>query len=555
MTDSGNEPSLTATVHGDDDIITNNNNNFQQLPLWLKNFPYEACVASDEPTPLELVKERLPLALMATATQMSTNQLAPSCLHENHNIKLLINYIFLSTTKVQNKDSPLSLREIQAQIMLRLELYSLAGDTFLHHYTQFVTRHMKKQLSSLHDNQRERRRYRQILKQHTTFEISRLQILINDVIELLSLAIFRLKANTLFATFCRDCLAQHWFISIPKVMNDILDWFEIRNPWEELEKTHDQAINDLYLSPVKQPSNKKKNKQPLSSSFVSSMQQEEVDDTLSVAGTDDMSCLDQPLLTFSNTMATTNTALPNHGSSSSCDTIQALVQHPLATNLTTTATRRRNSLLKDGGKPRLLASHFNTKLSNVSTLFRQVQMTTTAPKQPPFKHQPQQQPSRQARAWRPSNTNTNKSCASTTKRKLLATRHDHDDDVSKQVMTDLKRSKKEQLVSNTHDGGVPFACSTNSPTVKTRVRRREGGESPRVVFETPLKSTKHRSHHPRTPLGVSNNCIVQETPTKDVAVAVTKATTSSPFWDRAKLLAEASQVLRRNQRKQEDTSW
>jgi len=137
-----------------------------------------------------------------------------------------------------NKDETTSskgtlLRTIQLQVMIRLQLYAMGGSIFLDHYNmeQFIDNDSKKAKKQSSKKKKKKR------KREETTSSSPLKKLIQDITDILSTATFLLGFDTSLSSFLEESsvLPKYLNHSIPTVLQEIYDFFEISNPYNQEE--------------------------------------------------------------------------------------------------------------------------------------------------------------------------------------------------------------------------------------------------------------------------------------------------------------------------------
>jgi hypothetical protein len=211
------------------------------------------------------------------------------------------------------------IRQVQLQVALRLALWVWGKQAFVTFYQSFYP-----------SNQRKRRGK---MKRQSTLEKG--GRLLQDIIGLLQLGALRLPPQRPFMEFVQQCVSKQHSESIVH-LDTVWETFEVDNPF--IPKDRDTALVLPIISP---PPTKK---------------------PVTTHRRGDSAPIEQP---------TTETT-----TQSKVDRIDCILKVP---NISLIATKRRgllptttkNSLLLDKGQ-RFVGSHFNTGLTNVQALFRQV---------------------------------------------------------------------------------------------------------------------------------------------------------------------------------------
>ena len=320
----------------------------------------QSCVEENEPTPVALVTHRLRTVI---------NLISRSSLGKRTSKTLQISLIkatldpYDQVMKSASNDNNMDafLRRIQMQVLFRFEFWASLGENFVRHYTKLKLVRKRKRAQRL--------------------DLNPEGGLIGDIIDLLSLAATKLPQSRPFHVFLYQCLDKSFYRTnaasqLPKeTFQKIFTFFEIAN--EEELASLDCVSFTLQPLPLRR---KKKN------AGVSSMPLN--GDNTSTESSDQAAMIEQ----FG---VQTKRIKPNTPKED-----DNLVPNSVA--LFAPASRKRNSLLANnsaqGHRARFVGSHFNTNLSNASSLFREVKTgkkSTTIPIKKPVSNS-QGQPARQS---------------------------------------------------------------------------------------------------------------------------------------------------------------
>lgn len=216
------------------------------------------------------------------------------------------------------------IRQVQLQVALRLALWTWAGEFFVQGYHLYSS--MGKVGSS--PKHRKKSRTKKKTKQQNASKQSSLDVLLQDIIGFLQVAALRLQPDTPFLNFVKECVTNEQSESLPQ-LQQIWESFEIASPFL-LNDSEDAATAILALSPPPKRKPKRKEVQM--------------------------------------------TKLPTRDEHQPTVPSKPKVGLLPVTNVSLTAPivqTKPNSLLL-GSNTRFVGSHFNTRLTNVGSLFRQV---------------------------------------------------------------------------------------------------------------------------------------------------------------------------------------
>ena len=299
------------------------------------------CVERNDPTPAKFVTERIRIMLQRIMESKSK--------HGPKEVKRmqvsLINATVQSYDRIANAkhaNDEEALRDIETQVMLRLQYWASLGITFARMYTKVNSTCNKKMKKS---NQNAKL----ISTKHPTkFEVAR--FLYNDIIDLLTMSAMKLPQTNPFPSFLRGCLDKSFLQRDPRsllpknIFQQIFVTFEVKDP-DKIPEEQVILFTQHFLPKRKRKRNPekgdaregKKGDEPINSPSVSSLNQAQTRDEKS-----------HDLLTS-----------------------QSL-------GILAPGTRKKNSLFAagdaSGHRSSYVGSHFNTKLVNTSSLFREVKM-------------------------------------------------------------------------------------------------------------------------------------------------------------------------------------
>lgn len=184
---------------------------------------YRACLELNDPTPDDLV-----VRSRSWLSSISEKEL-----------KCFIKTI-LKPPECKDEPNQVRLRHVQLQVLLRLQLLLLQEQVFLQRYIKISKVRRKSQTTT------------------TTPTNPPQNVLLDDMIRILSTAAFLLDQNRPFAQFLTTILTKHLYTGLPDVVSALLDAFEISNPYLPKPK------EDMELGPVL-PVKRKKRKLPAAS--------------------------------------------------------------------------------------------------------------------------------------------------------------------------------------------------------------------------------------------------------------------------------------------------
>lgn len=310
---------------------------------------YDTCIEKNEPTPFHLVTHRLRTML----------QLVHRSQHEpNEKKKMQISLIkatvqsYDKIAKANEATSEAAVRSIEVQVLLRLQYWASLGNTFAQMY---------KKLKMMRHKKKSRRADKQ--KGEKCDSIEAAQYLYNDIVDLLTMTAMKLPQDRPFPAFLRGCLDKSFNYGepgsqLPKtVFQQIFDNFEVMDP-DTME------IEEVVLFTSKVLPKRKKKRQP----------QLEAHPGLE-GDKQNQSSTSNPLTTSSKKQP------KNESSVGTGKSHNSLISQPL--KLLAPGTMKKNSLFASGDarghRSRFVGSHFNTNLTNTSSLFREVKAVMKKP--------------------------------------------------------------------------------------------------------------------------------------------------------------------------------
>jgi hypothetical protein len=241
------------------------------------------------------------------------------------------------------------LRMIQVQAMVRLQLWSTFGEDFVEQYSKEVA------VAGKGKGKGKGRRTKDKKNKKQTQKLQPADLLLQETIQILALTAFRLSPDRPFCVFLRECLPLY-LLNKSKLPRDtfqrIFDNFEVPNPYLAVKDNNDSnsTAADVSLSPQRRALIKKRKaaaKEAIKNELLAKQQKEAQ-------------------------------ALADSAAKALAKKPKSIIPgFPVSVSLTRTVARSKNSLLAGDGnmsRSRFVGSHFNTNLSNASTLFRQVKV-------------------------------------------------------------------------------------------------------------------------------------------------------------------------------------
>jgi hypothetical protein len=254
-------------------------------------------------------------------------------------------------TRRSDDDSAKTLRQIQLQVVFRLQLWRRYGDIFVDAFT-------KNELNTKRAGRTGQvKRKKKLSRLSAAVNETPLTIILKDVTTILSVAAFHLPPELCFSAFVHDCLTTAVSTGITRAaIQSIYDFFEIENPDSRIKLS-------MFLSP---PRKQKRKRSSVESSAV--LSQEDAPFTAIVEE-----------LHGSTNISVSAAATTSYFQPKNSQEVELLL--PKRVQLIAPTVNRTNSLLSSSARSRFVGSHFNTNLSNMGSLFRQVKSSasTTQP--------------------------------------------------------------------------------------------------------------------------------------------------------------------------------
>ena len=322
---------------------------------------YRQCLETNDPTPQDLVTHRLRAVLQVLSQQKHDNNDALMILLVKHTLqpfdqlmKELNNVSTASSAKAytesgsSNDPEDITIRTLECQVMMRLFFWANMGVDFLKLYKKCKLGKKQKKKTGAS-------------KEGKAKGTNVANLLFSDVLELLSKAAMRLPQSRPFQGFLTSCLDASFvdYTLLPeKVFPRIFGHFEIANPYlseKEASRVHFKPVGSknskpkvsAVIPPPKLPSPAKKEK--------------ENDPMQAKAHSKDVESMDS---------AKNGRPKKQANATTESDSFLKPVNLVLP-------TKKRNSLLAGstaGQRKRFVGSHFNSSLSNINSLFRQVKV-------------------------------------------------------------------------------------------------------------------------------------------------------------------------------------
>jgi hypothetical protein len=291
---------------------------------------YQSCVESRESTTLAFATENIKSLLK------KLSQLEPPCkkMMEVALMEALIqpcDKVLTSTTALDDNGES-SFLNTEAQLLLRLQFWASLGGAF-------VCRYKKAKLS-----RKKKRRHR------SQPGVAPSHLLFNDVCDLLSMLAMRLTQNKPFASFLQDCLHQSFCdrgSKLPKgLFGQIYRHFEIRDPQSDIA----EEFVDFASIKGALPQTRQKRR-------------------------DSMSTASSGTSSSGGKLSQKSSIGSEKGDAKLLQDNKGKKRRVTHAGISLVAPKqRRNSLLGDGPS-HFVGSHFNTSLTNVTSLFREVRPT------------------------------------------------------------------------------------------------------------------------------------------------------------------------------------
>ena len=221
--------------------VIRSDGNFRPLSLSELKVTFDETLRSGNPTPATFVTQILPMAILGDmlpkcAAEIQVSKRLVLELVSGPNALLLDDtsmYELVSTKTNANKES--LLRQVQLQALMRLQLYCMASDVWLE-----VSKVTKKASSKRVTKRREANV--SLLSKH---------VLVTQVTTVLSFSSFLLDSSQPFDAFLIATIPPSVYCSIPDVMIELFDFFEVTNPFLTMEQMDDKSIVAVVTTPAK----------------------------------------------------------------------------------------------------------------------------------------------------------------------------------------------------------------------------------------------------------------------------------------------------------------
>jgi hypothetical protein len=482
----------------------------------------QACIDENNPSPSKLIYGTLPTLLKQVSLfeSVESKQLE-TIVHTLLRQGILLPYASLLALIDQPDGDPASstmdtaqkLRTLQVQAMVRLQLWSIFGDAFVELYASTA---VTDKVQGKGKNKKKQKKKLNVLPE---------DLLLQHVMQILSLTAFRLAPNRSFALFLQDCLPKSLLLSSNKLPSDtlerIFDNFEVPNPYLAGQDESAVATTSANFVPspqrvciVKKQKAAAKEALQKQKDLAMKQAQEKAEEKAKAKAKADSD------KAHAKSTAAARDFIPGFPSSMSLTQSQPVV-----------ASRTKNSLLmgRDGNlaRSRFVGSHFNTNLTNASTLFRQVQVSDRR----------QQQKSASATKKKSNNNNTNNKSQSLSRKRPVP-------------------SKSTSLSSSASTSTMSSSSGSNDSQRRSQQKQNENVMPPppaisrRVVHETPSKSKASMPRRnnivletPRQPARRNNSRIFASVDDSDV-----KYDTGRPEESNASLVAQAFRAVQQRKR-------
>jgi hypothetical protein len=339
-----------------------------------QKFQLQACIDENSPSPSKLIYGTLPTLLQQVSLFESVEskqlQIIVQALMRQG---ILLPYASLLELINQQDDDPAStssttdtaqkLRTLQVQALVRLQLWSSFGEAFAELYVSQV------EVKAKGTKQRLKKK-----KQNKKLKVLPENLLLQHTMQILSLTAFRLAPNRSFALFLQECLPKSLMPSssaskLPLgTLERIFDNFEVPNPYLAPQDDDAPAVTTAlnFVPSPRRVAIVKKQKAAAKEALQAKKDLEMKEAEEKAAERAKAKAKADSDKAHAKATAAAKEFIPGFSSS------MALTQPVVA-------SRTKNSLLmgRDGNsaRSRFVGSHFNTNLTNASTLFRQVQVS------------------------------------------------------------------------------------------------------------------------------------------------------------------------------------
>ena len=221
--------------------VIRSDGNFKPLSLLDLKKTFDETLRSGNPTPATFVTQILPMAILGDmmpkcAAEIKVSKRLVLELVSGPNALLLDDtamYELVSTKTNHNKES--LLRQVQLQALIRLQLFCMASDVWFE-----VSKVTKKSSSKRVTKRREEDV--SLLSKHG---------LVSQVTTILSFSSFLLDSSQPFDAFLIATIPPSVYCSVPDVMIELFDFFEVTNPFLTMDQMDDKSIVAVVTTPAK----------------------------------------------------------------------------------------------------------------------------------------------------------------------------------------------------------------------------------------------------------------------------------------------------------------
>jgi len=296
----------------------------------------DTCVEKNEPSPFHLVTHRVQILL----------QLIHRCQQEPKEKKRmhisLIKATLHSCDEVNAAGHPFAeatVRSLELQVLLRLQYWATLGKSFAALYRKL---NLSQRIAGKETNRRKQK------SNSNSVIVTASQYLLRDIIDLFTMVALKLPHDQPFPLFLRSCLYKSFSSQLPKnVYPFIFDHFEVVDS-QTMETEEAVQFTQLPL-----PRRKKKKL------------------TLAKNSSENFKLEEQ---TVTSDMSNANTAATAINETAGKQQYNSLLAQPI--RIMAPVSRTKNSLFVTGSargqRSQFVRSHFNSSLTNTSSLFREV---------------------------------------------------------------------------------------------------------------------------------------------------------------------------------------
>jgi hypothetical protein len=509
--DTGND-AATATATATSTRPTGPTNNTWD-GLVQQKLQLQACIDENNPSPSKLIYGTLPTLLKQVCLFESVEQskqlhtIVQALLRQG----VLLPYASLlafinqedgdpassssSCSSSLSTDTSQKLRTLQVQAMVRLQLWSSFGEAFAELYASQVVVTDK---VSAKGKQQQRRHKHKKHKQKSVLPAA--DLLLQHTMQILSLTAFRLAPNRPFALFLQECLPKFLLLSSSSsaaaANNNNNSNNSNRLPRDTLELIFDNfEVPNPYLLAAGQDGDESA-VATTSANFVPSPQRVAIVKKQKAAAKEalqkqkDLAIQQAQEKAEEKAKAKADSEKAHAAKSTGITSRDFIPGFPSSVSLTqpVVASRTKNSLLmgRDGNlaRSRFVGSHFNTNLTNASTLFRQVQVSDR-------RQQKQQQQQQRQSGGVPANNNSSSNNDSSNKSQSL--------------------SRKRPVPSKS------TSQSTSTSTSASALSSSTSGSNNNSNSKSRPKPKQNENAMPPPPPSISRRVLVHETPSKSKA--------------------------------------